>query len=263
MSSWETVKFVVSEIFPDTLHLHQVATAGAMLTCVAIALNVGPFAKIPKTDVSTENSGRRAVAVVSTPNPLTTAWPEAAPGATPDGPQLAADTARPVTPAAISANVPLPKSAPRALLGTTPLATPAVLTDHDSSGLSEPARDSTASIELAAQHQPADANSDLATIVGVWAPNPGSCSARDFREGALPAVISADGASAGETFCSFSNKKQTESGWSVLARCTNQKEHWTTKVQLTVKDNRLTWTSRRGTQAYTRCAPDVLMAAAR
>lgn len=130
----------------------------------------------------------------------------------------------------------------------------------------ESAPDETASVNLASPRQPDDAESDPtknATIVGVWAPNPGTCSARDFREGALPAIISADGAWAGETFCMFSNKKQTETGWRVVAKCSNPKERWTANVRLTVKDNRLTWTSRRGTQAYTRCAPDVLMATAR
>jgi hypothetical protein len=126
--------------------------------------------------------------------------------------------------------------------------------------------DASGSVELASAHHPDDANSDLArnaSIVGVWAPNPGTCSARDFREGALPAVISTNGAWAGETFCMFSNKKQTETGWNVVAKCSNPRERWTANVRLTVKDNRLTWTSRRGTQAYSRCAPDVLMAAAR
>ena len=59
----------------------------------------------------------------------------------------------------------------------------------------------------------------------------------------------------------FSTKKQTDTGWDVVAKCTSPKERWTTKVRLSVKDNRLRWTSKRGTQSYTRCAPDVLMAA--
>jgi hypothetical protein len=103
----------------------------------------------------------------------------------------------------------------------------------------------------------------LAPIVGVWAPDENSCSARYFREGLLPTIINSDGAWAGETFCIFRNQKQIESGWRVVANCSNPHEHWTTEVRLTVKDNRLTWASKRGTQAYTRCAPDFLMAAAR
>jgi hypothetical protein len=96
-------------------------------------------------------------------------------------------------------------------------------------------------------------------IVGVWAPDAGTCSARDFREGLLPTVISTDGAWAGETFCMFTKKEQMETGLRVVAKCSNPRERWTANVRLTVNDNRLTWTSKRGTQVYTRCAPDVLM----
>jgi hypothetical protein len=61
----------------------------------------------------------------------------------------------------------------------------------------------------------------------------------------------------------FTNKKQMETGWTVVAKCSNPRERWTSKLRLTVNDNRLTWTSKRGTQAYTRCAPDVLLAQAK
>ena len=111
-----------------------------------------------------------------------------------------------------------------------------------------------------------DVNSDLvkkAAIVGIWAPDLGTCSARDFREGMLPAVINADGAWAGDTFCVFEDKKEAETAWNMVAKCSNPREHWTAKVRLTVHGNRLTWTSKRGTQVYTRCASDVLMASAR
>jgi hypothetical protein len=103
----------------------------------------------------------------------------------------------------------------------------------------------------------------LASIVGVWVPDAGACSARNLRDGLLPTIINTDGAWAGETFCIFKNQKQTENGWRVAAHCSNPREHWTTDVRLTVKDNRLTWASKRGTQIYTRCAPDFMMAAAR
>src|SRR5262249_32043906 len=39
-----------SACFPWQAHLHKVAAAGAMLTCIAVVLNVGPFAKPPKID---------------------------------------------------------------------------------------------------------------------------------------------------------------------------------------------------------------------
>jgi hypothetical protein len=266
MNSWETVKLFGSAVLPRTIHLHQLATAGAMLTCVAVALNVGPFAKVPKTDLMNESARGGAVRTVIEPNALNAIPPRELQASAPlYGPQLATELAgntRPITPIRES----LLKSSSRSGVGVAPMASQSALPEDASDDAKEKsARDETASVDLAT-HQPDDANSDLAksaAIVGVWAPNPGTCSARDFREGTLPAVISADGAWAGETFCVFSNKKQTETGWSVVAKCSNPKERWTANVRLTVKDNRLTWTSKRGTQAYTRCAPDVLMTAAR
>jgi hypothetical protein len=97
---------------------------------------------------------------------------------------------------------------------------------------------------------------DSSAIVGVWVPEPGSCSARNLRDGLLPAVISAHGARAGETSCVFKDQRQTERDWRVVANCRNPHENWTTNVRLTVKGDRLVWTSNRGTQAYTRCRPN-------
>lgn len=97
---------------------------------------------------------------------------------------------------------------------------------------------------------------DSSTVVGVWAPEPGSCSARNLRDGVLPTVISAHGARAGDTSCVFKNQRQTERDWRVVANCRNPHENWATNVRLTVKGDRLVWTSNRGTQAYTRCRPN-------
>ena len=119
---------------------------------------------------------------------------------------------------------------------------------------------STVAVETT-ESQPTGAAEPVPTFVGLWAPDPGTCSARSFRDGALPALISTDGASAGETFCMFTDKKYSESGWTVVAKCSSPRERWTANVRLSVKDDRLTWTSKRGTQAYARCAPDVLLAA--
>ena len=91
-------------------------------------------------------------------------------------------------------------------------------------------------------------------IVGVWAPENGSCSA---REGVLPAIISERGARAGETSCVFKEQRWTERDWRILAKCTNGHEHWTSNVRLVVKGDRLVWTSKRGTQAYTRCRSNI------
>jgi hypothetical protein len=100
------------------------------------------------------------------------------------------------------------------------------------------------------------------TIVGIWAPDAGACSVRNFRDGLLPTIINMDGAWAGETACIFSNQKQTETGWRVVANCSNSREQWSTQVRLTIRGDRLKWTSKRGTQDYTRCAPDFLLAKA-
>ena len=110
---------------------------------------------------------------------------------------------------------------------------------------------------------PAPAAQPHATIEGVWAPDASTCSIRNFREGLLATIINMDGAWAGDTFCIFQNRQQIETGWRVVAHCSKPGEQWTTHVRLTIKDDRLIWTSKRGTQAYTRCAPDFLMAGAR
>jgi hypothetical protein len=94
-------------------------------------------------------------------------------------------------------------------------------------------------------------------IVGVWAPETGSCSARNTREGVLPAIISERGARAGETSCVFKEQRRTEGDFRVLANCTNGRERWTSNVRLIVKGDRLVWTSKRGTQAYTRCRANI------
>jgi hypothetical protein len=112
---------------------------------------------------------------------------------------------------------------------------------------------------------PAEANTTAetnptATLSGVWAPDGGGCAVREFRQGLLPTIINADGAWAGETFCTFSNQRPTDAGWRVVATCSNGTAHWTNEVRLSVKNERLVWASRRGTQVYTRCSPDFLLA---
>jgi hypothetical protein len=94
-------------------------------------------------------------------------------------------------------------------------------------------------------------------IVGVWVPEPGSCSNRNPAEGILSAVISTHGARAGDTSCVFKSQKQTERDWRMRASCSNPRETWTANVRLTVKGDRLIWTSNRGIQTYTRCRSDV------
>jgi hypothetical protein len=119
-----------------------------------------------------------------------------------------------------------------------------------------PAPDLPASVPAA----PADAT---AAVFGIWVSDRSSCSLREFRQGVLPAIISMDGAWAGDTFCAFRDHTPTDNGWRVVATCANGERQWTTPVNLSAKGDRLTWTSKRGTQVYTRCRPDFLVAGAR
>ena len=99
------------------------------------------------------------------------------------------------------------------------------------------------------------------SFVGIWAADARACSALD-RSGFLLTVIDTDGARAGETLCAFKSKRQTKLGWDVVARCSNSHERWTANVSLSVKDNRLSWNSQRGTQTYLRCQREEMMAQA-
>jgi predicted RNase H-like HicB family nuclease len=206
-----------SAVFLRTVNLHTVTTAAAMLTCTAIVLNVGPFARAPTIVPAGRESIRAAL----------------------QHPTELSSSPRPIVGVA---------SPPQSLETTAE-------TEHSSP---EPIK---ASLQV-----PSEASSDLMKrdmVVGVWSPEGGVCSARDFQRGVMPAVISADGAWAGDTFCVFRKKQQTESGWRVLAECSSPRERWTSNVRLSVSENRLVWTSQRGTETYARCAADVLMAQAR
>jgi hypothetical protein len=117
--------------------------------------------------------------------------------------------------------------------------------------------------DLPAPDPATEPRAPVAGIAGVWAPQAAECSARDFRDGLLPTIINVDGAWAGETRCSFTDHRQVDTGLDVLAKCSNSREHWTIRVRLSLKHDRLIWTSKRGTQIYTRCPPDFLISAAR
>jgi len=99
-----------------------------------------------------------------------------------------------------------------------------------------------------------------ATFVGVWAPDASSCSLRSFRDGLLPTVINQEGASAGQTFCSFKNQQQVQGGWRMDALCSNKQERWSARVHLSVSGDRLIWRSQRGSQSYARCTSDLRVA---
>jgi hypothetical protein len=133
-----------------------------------------------------------------------------------------------------------------------PLEAPVESAAQDSSP--QPAADDGAAAETpAAAPRPDAQRAAPLGIVGVWAPDAGSCSARNAREGFLQAIISEHDARAGKTSCVFKNQRRMQSDWRLLANCTNGRERWSSNVRLSVKGDRLIWTSERGTQAYVRC----------
>ena len=99
------------------------------------------------------------------------------------------------------------------------------------------------------------------TYAGMWGADQSACSTRNTKR-LLPTIIDADGARAGETFCRFKKKQETQSGWNVVANCSNGRERWVANVRLKVQGERLTWSSERGSQAYVRCEPGMTMAQA-
>jgi hypothetical protein len=99
--------------------------------------------------------------------------------------------------------------------------------------------------------------------VGIWAPGVQACIPRPDRRGPLQAVITPAGAQAGETTCAFRNGRRTGAeAWTVTATCADPRKRWTTRVTLTARGDRLTWSSRQGSQTYVRCgAPGGLLRA--
>jgi hypothetical protein len=234
-----------------TSHLHGLAAAGAMLTCAAITLNPCQFITRSKVPPGGQADGVptpvAAVGATLTESSATSTFA--------DGAQSAAqvDVAwQSVTAFGHLSSIPAG--------GIVLAAFPASSGEIDGG---PPQQDAASPDSTMPQLDPEHSEVKKEAIVGIWAPDAGSCSARDFRDGFLPTVITAEGAWAGDTFCLFTRREPSETGWRVVAKCSSPRERWTSQVRLTVSENRLTWTSKRGTQAYTRCAPEVLMAQAR
>jgi hypothetical protein len=229
-----------------------------MVVCVAIVLNVGPFAKTPNTGLPVAFAGQAGRAVMQEASGSTLVAPEDVAVRDPQvvvavrGPQV-------FELAAEQKSVPEPLSA-----SLQPLAA-----EQKSAGpvrvslqpLPDPIEIAPSSAAPAAQADRDRQNAERAAIVGVWAPDAGTCSVRDFRDGVLPTVITNEGAWAGEAFCIFTKRTDIDKGWRAVAKCSTPRETWTAHVRLKINDNRLIWTSERGTQAYSRCGPDVLLAA--
>jgi hypothetical protein len=126
----------------------------------------------------------------------------------------------------------------------------------------------------AAHQLPADANWDAQTetalfdpevkqalnFVGIWGPNASACSPRQNKKGFLPAVITEDGAWAGEAVCVFGKRTQSGSRWNISTRCSNPTGRWSSQVRLSVAGDRLSWMSKRGSQNYVRCTRPVITA---
>ena len=106
---------------------------------------------------------------------------------------------------------------------------------------------------LALEHGTEPARPASEAFVGVWSTNPGACSARPSRNGALLAAIDESGAWAGTTRCAFRDRRRTAEGWSLTAQCASPRERWTARVRLRMDGPRLHWASQRGSQTYTRC----------
>ena len=78
------------------------------------------------------------------------------------------------------------------------------------------------------------------------------------RHGLLPALISSEGAWAGETTCSFKTGKRVGNTWTFAAVCSDTRRRWKANVRMSVRGNRLTWSSERGKQTYVRCPRGLL-----
>ena len=90
-------------------------------------------------------------------------------------------------------------------------------------------------------------------FVGVWGSDEKACSPQLAREGRLLAIITGEGAWAGETTCAFQATRRAGRFWTVSALCSDGRGQWKTKVKLSVSHGRLTWTSQRGSRTYVRC----------
>jgi DNA-binding helix-hairpin-helix protein with protein kinase domain len=87
--------------------------------------------------------------------------------------------------------------------------------------------------------------------VGEWTPEVGACQG---ESGAPPLRITRERADAGGSYCLFSSiRPGSSNSWRVAARCFVQGETWSTTIHLSVQNNRLRWSSTRGSADYYRC----------
>ena len=255
------------------VRLHRLSAIPALLICYAIVLNLGPFAKVPQYAAS--HAMTRGIAPPSiAPQPIATAEPQAEPTPAPMIASLAAppQAELPRVEQAAQANVvQTDKDNDNAVAPSVnaPTAAPPVTPAAAIEPLGPPME--IVPIKVAAQQAQLPAApvahamgaAAVEPVAGIWAPNATACSLRDLRDGWLPTIIDSEGARAGDTFCTFRDLKQIATGWRVVASCADAHEHWTAVVRLSVQHDHLIWTSNRGRQVYTRCAPEALLTAAR
>jgi hypothetical protein len=221
---WNAAKLIVSTFWLRAAHRRRLAVTAALLTVVVVAVNLG----------STERPGGSGAI----------AKPQVGEG-------MPRQQSQPIEPAGVSDPIAL-------LIGRLSDAAAETPVAHPEPPVSLPVTPDEMEGEIRVTPPPPDLRlPNRPAIAGVWVPEPGSCSDRNSRERMLPAVISTHGARAGDTSCVFKSQKQTERDWRMLASCSNPRENWTTNVRLTVRGDRLIWTSKRGIQTYARCRPDV------
>jgi hypothetical protein len=237
MRSSDGMTLLGSAFRPRSIHRHAPATPAALLACFSVILNVGLLAH------QATRATREQSPIAVTRSHATSGAPAAR-----LRPETKPEAAETIEPSRVLSSLVDDEFARLELRPRTPKA------GHGDVQVKETGRDR-------ATFEPV--TRPFASIAGIWAPDASACAARYFRDGTLPTIINTDGAWAGDTFCLFGSHKRTEAGWRVVASCSNPHEHWSTEVNLAVKDNRLTWKSKRGVQAYARCTPDFRMAAAR
>jgi peptidoglycan hydrolase-like protein with peptidoglycan-binding domain len=89
------------------------------------------------------------------------------------------------------------------------------------------------------------------SYVGSWANDAADCKAA--AAGGAPVRITTRGAKSEGGSCTFGATQKSGKGWRVSAVCTDTKEKWNSKVNLSVSGNELTWVSERGTMNLHRC----------
>lgn len=93
----------------------------------------------------------------------------------------------------------------------------------------------------------------LRSLAGKWAPHPSACADRGKKSAFLPLTLDERGARAGDTTCSFRKTDQAGSRWTLAATCTDAAESWNANIRLALAGRKLTWSSERGSQTYSRC----------